>query len=323
MQFHEVSLGARNLYASFIESIEEYRSALWKYCMHLTSNTWDAEDLVQETLMKTFVSLGQIKHPVIPKSYLFRIASNTWIDQHRKTRPITVGEPLENDELEEMQSDRGLAVLEGIEVLLNSLTPKHVVVVLLMEVFDFSAKEVAEMLQTTNGAVHAMLSRARSKLKSVTSNNQFESERKSQLTEHHSSIISRYVDAFHQQDITMLLEIYAEHAEIHFLNAGIVRGREHIKNTYDWSVYPETYHTEFRWLWGQPVVLTFANQGSLQTLWRAQKLEFDDGQLIREKNYFFCKEVMQEIGRHIGIAVDPDTQMNYEQTWRALLSCPN
>jgi len=323
LHFHEVSLEARDLYASFIESIDEYRSALWKYCMQLTSNAWDAEDLIQETLMKAFVSLGQIKHPVIPKSYLFRIASNTWIDQHRKARPVTIHGSLENDELEAAQIDRSLEVLEGIEVLINSLTPRHVVVVLLMEVFDFSAREVAEMLQTTNGAVHALLSRARAKLKSINSDRQFKSENESYAAENNGPLISRYVEAFHHQDTAMLMDLYAEHAEIHFLNAGIVRGRELIKNTYDWSIYPESYHAEFRWLWGQPVVLTIANRGSLKTLWRAQKLEFEEGQLVREKNYFFCKEVMLEIGEYLGMPVDTDTQTNYEQTWRALRSCPN
>lgn len=323
MQFYEVSLEARDLYASFIESIDEYRSVLWKYCMHLTSNAWDAEDLMQETLMKAFVSLGQIKHPVIPKSYLFRIASNAWIDQFRKLRPVTIHGSIDEVDWEDSQYDRGLDVLEGIELLIHSLTPRHVVVILLMEVFDFSALEIAEMLQTTNGAVHAMLSRARDKLKSIPSDFQFEDQKNSHVTIDNNILISRYVEAIHQQDTEMLLDVYAEHAEIHFLNAGIVQGRELIKDTYDWSTYPDRYHAELRLLWGQPVVLTIANRGSLQTLWRAQKLELEEGQLIREKNYFFCKEVMLEIGEYLGMPVDSDTQMNYEQTWRALRSCPN
>ncbi len=324
MQFHEVSLEARNLYAAFIETIEEYRPAVWKYCMRLTSNAWDAEDLLQETFMKAFVSLGQIKHPVIPKSYLFRIASNTWIDQHRKAKQGTNRGWHESDEwLEETQNDRRMDVLEGIEVLIDSLSPRHAVVVLLMEVFDFSGREVAEMLQTTNGAVHAMLARARIKLRSASSDEQYEREKAPHVKENMNPLISRYVEAFHQQDTAKLMDLYAEHAEIHFLNAGIVRGRALIKNTYDWSAYPESYRVECRWLWGQPVVLTTAIRGSLQTLWRAQKLEFEDKSLVREKNYFFCKEVMLEIGEYLGIPVDADTQMNYERTWRALRSCPN
>ncbi|XEC94063.1 hypothetical protein AB6A23_22395 [Paenibacillus tarimensis] len=50
---------------------------------------------------------------------------------------------------------------------------------------------------------------------------------------------------------------------------------------------------------------------------------FEDGQLVKEKNYFFCKEVIMEIARYLGMPVDPETQANYEQVWRALLSCPN
>ena len=328
MQFHEIGREARNLYASFIESVDEYRPALWRFCMKLTSNVWDAEDLLQETLMKAFVAMGQIKHPIMPKSYLFRIASNAWIDHQRKVRPDAVYDSQVHDVRAVDWGDRGdrrLEVIEGIEVLLRSLTPRQAVVMLLVDVFDFTANEVGEMMQMTGGAVQTMVSRARAKLRSLSSEQSPDggSAAQSKSRERFELLVLRYVDAIHQQDIDGLMDLYAEHAEIHFLNAGIVRGHDLIRNTYDWSIYPDAYRTEFRWIWGQPALLTIAIRGDAESLWRVQRPEFEDGQVVREKNYAFCKEVMLAVSHEIGLPVDPETRKDYEQVWKALLYCPN
>ncbi|QGH32807.1 sigma-70 family RNA polymerase sigma factor [Gracilibacillus salitolerans] len=322
MHLHDIGIEARKLYASFIQSVDEFRPALWRYCLHLTSNVWDAEDLMQETLMKTFVSLGQIRHPFIPKSYLFRIASNTWIDQRRKIQPIETNHFPESIEMKDPQHDYSLHVLEGIEILISSLTPRHVVVVLLSDVFDFSAQEVADMLQTTEGAVHAMLSRARANLKSNDPDGHTRKRKSSSMTERNLPLLSQYVQAFHLKDTAMLMDLYAQHGEIQFLNTGIVRGRNSIESTMNWSSYPESFHTEWRWLWGEPVVLFIADRGNRQTLWRAQILDFEEGKVVKDKNYFFCREVMLEIAEYLQLPIDPDTQAHYEQPWKYSVSCP-
>lgn len=322
MQLDDIGIEARKLYASFIQSVDEFRPSLWKYCLHLTSNVWDAEDLMQDTLMKAFASLGQIRHPFLPKKYLFRIASNTWIDQCRKPQPFELYSSPENQVTKHSQQDHRLYVLEGIEYLVRVLTPQHVVAVLLRETFDFTAKEVAEMLQTTEGAVHTLLSRARARLRSIQQEEHTEKHEKPAMTEDDLSLISRYVQAFHLKDTAMLMDLYAEHAEIHFLNTGIVSGRELIKSTINWSSYPQSFHVEWRWLWGQPVVLLIADRENHQTLWRAQILECQEGKVMKEKSYFFCREVMMTIADFLQMPVDPDTRSHYEQSWDYSTSCP-
>ncbi|MBD3921953.1 RNA polymerase sigma factor [Paenibacillus sp. PR3] len=54
--------------------------------MALTKSPWDAEDLMQEAVMKAYAILPQLHQPLQPKAYLFRIASNTWIDQCRRSK---------------------------------------------------------------------------------------------------------------------------------------------------------------------------------------------------------------------------------------------
>jgi RNA polymerase sigma-70 factor (ECF subfamily) len=61
------------------------RPALHGVCRRLTGNLWDAEDLLQETLLRGFPALGQIHHGIEnPRGYLLRTATNLWIDQQRR-----------------------------------------------------------------------------------------------------------------------------------------------------------------------------------------------------------------------------------------------
>lgn len=322
MDLHDIGREAKKLYASFIQSIDEYRPALWRYCLHLTSNVWDAEDLMQETLMKTFASLGQIRHSFVPKSYLFRIASNLWIDQRRKIQPIETSPLQENSESMAAQQDNSLHVFEEIEILVSALPSRQIVVVLLMEVFDFTGREVAEMLKTTEGAVHALLARARGSLKSIHQGKQPDKRRISAAKKEDQPLIASYVQAFHHKDMERLVDLYAEHAEIHLLNTGIVRGKDSIKSTMNWASFPVSFHSDWRWLWGKPVIIHIADRGKSQTLWRAQILEFEEEKVVMDKNYFFCKEVMLAIADQLQLHVDPDTQSHYEQPWKYSSSCP-
>jgi len=80
-ELEQLEHSTRELQRKFNDVIAPDREALWRYCMLLTKSPWDAEDLMQETLLKAYASLAQLFQPIYPKPYLFRIASNTWIDQ--------------------------------------------------------------------------------------------------------------------------------------------------------------------------------------------------------------------------------------------------
>ena len=66
----------------FLETYEPLRSDLYRYCRYLTRNPWDAEDLAQDALARAFVTLARMeREPTNPRAWLFRVASNLWIDQ--------------------------------------------------------------------------------------------------------------------------------------------------------------------------------------------------------------------------------------------------
>src|SRR4051795_9093199 len=71
----------------FLETYEPLRPALYRYCRYLTRSPWDAEDLAQDVLARAFATLGQLHAPPrSPQAWLFRVASNLWIDRVRSVR---------------------------------------------------------------------------------------------------------------------------------------------------------------------------------------------------------------------------------------------
>ena len=69
----------------YLDQLQPLRPQLHAYCRRLTRDLWDAEDLVQESLLKAFGMLGRVESPIRnPRAYLLRIATNLWIDTLRR-----------------------------------------------------------------------------------------------------------------------------------------------------------------------------------------------------------------------------------------------
>jgi RNA polymerase sigma factor (sigma-70 family) len=118
-----------NLEKRFKKEIEPYRSLLWKYCYRLTGSPWDAEDLVQDTLLKSLALLSKVFQELNVKSYLFKIATNIWIDQQRKNRiAYSDSYPVE---ILESGSEKQLEILPVLDYLARQLSPKQFVCLLL------------------------------------------------------------------------------------------------------------------------------------------------------------------------------------------------
>jgi RNA polymerase sigma-70 factor (ECF subfamily) len=146
----------------FTEAITPYLSGLRHFCMKLTSGSmWEADDLVQETLIKLNRLLSKDRHRQINFSFIRRVATNAWIDQYRKNKLLEV--PLTEDG-QIIFYDHSFSVRESMEVLTENLTPHQLIIFILIDVFAFSAKEVSFFLRSTEGAVKEALKRARSRL---------------------------------------------------------------------------------------------------------------------------------------------------------------
>lgn len=134
-------------------------------CSHrITGNHWDAEDLAQDATIKVIQALRSKPDRALSKAYLYRIAKHAWIDRLR-TRNVACT-TLERDN-DMAASDSLLLSRELLEQLLERLPPKIAVIVLLVDVFDYTAKETAALFQMKEGAVQVSLGRARRKLSTL------------------------------------------------------------------------------------------------------------------------------------------------------------
>ena len=85
----------REAWHRYLDLLAPIRPALHAYCLRLTHNLWDAEDLVQDTLLRAFGTMGRLHDPVAnPRSYLLRSATNAWIDRLRH-RDVQAAVPAE------------------------------------------------------------------------------------------------------------------------------------------------------------------------------------------------------------------------------------
>jgi len=99
----------------------------------------------------------------LSKAYLRRIADTAWIDQHRKSGPIAVtGADLQS---EYGAADGQLDVREALEHMADRLNARQMTLIVLVDLFRFTAKEAAELIRSTEGAVKEGLKRARLRLR--------------------------------------------------------------------------------------------------------------------------------------------------------------
>jgi RNA polymerase sigma-70 factor (ECF subfamily) len=145
----------------FSRAFEPLRPELYRYCRHLTRSPWDAEDLAQDTLARALVTLGTLLKPEIenPRAWLFRVATNLYIDRTRRAREGWDERPEASLRVSDMRAKR-----EAAGTLIAKLAPQERAAVVLKDAFELELADIAAVLGTSVGAVKAALHRGRSKL---------------------------------------------------------------------------------------------------------------------------------------------------------------
>ena len=206
--------------------LEQYRRDLTGYCYRMLGSAFEAEDAVQETMLRAWRSLDRFEGRSALKSWLYRIATNVCFDQlkgrERRARPMDLGpaqEPLfENlaelpevtwitplptpDELAEQRETLRLAFVAALQ----HLPPKQRATLILCEVLKWQATEAAELLDTSVASINSALQRARATLATA------DTSAPAELDDETRALLERYVDAFEAYDIDRLTELLHEDA---------------------------------------------------------------------------------------------------------------
>ncbi|MBB3126245.1 RNA polymerase sigma-70 factor (ECF subfamily) [Paenibacillus rhizosphaerae] len=149
----------------FAEMTLPLQSDLKRYCLAKAGSAWDADDLLQESLIKAYRWHIRFPKREITKPFLFRIAANAWIDMCRSRKSEPKAGQLEEHIIGSYDEWSKWDVREALELLSDRLEPKQVVLILLIDVFHFTAKETGRLFGQSEGSVKAALKRARTRLK--------------------------------------------------------------------------------------------------------------------------------------------------------------
>ena len=154
--------GMKASWRQFLDVYEPLRADLYRYCRHLTRSPWDAEDMSQDAMARAYVTLAcMTEPPANPRAWLFRVASNAWLNRVRQAREVLGdGAPHPEPATEAGQRE----AREAAGTLIAQLSPQERAAVVLKDVFDSSLEEISEALGTSVAAVKAALHRGRSKL---------------------------------------------------------------------------------------------------------------------------------------------------------------
>jgi RNA polymerase sigma-70 factor (ECF subfamily) len=217
--------------------LERHRRELTAYCYRMLGSPFEAEDAVQDTLVRAWRSLDRFEGRSSLRSWLYRIATNVCFDmlngRQRRERPVDLG-PAQAPIAENLHARPGEAWLQPIPdslvvggddpaevavardtvrlalvAALQHLPPRQRAVLILCEVLRWQASEAAELLETTVASVNSALQRARATL---AAGNVDPGEPAPPLDEDGKALLERYVRAFERYDMDALTELLHEEA---------------------------------------------------------------------------------------------------------------
>jgi RNA polymerase sigma-70 factor, ECF subfamily len=207
--------------------LEQHRRELTAYCYRMLGSPFEAEDAVQETLLRAWRSADRFEGRAAVRSWLYRIATNVCLDQlksrERRARPMDLGpagepvienlnalpevtwiEPLPADPADVVESRETIRL--AFVAALQHLPPRQRAVLILCEVLRWQASEVAELLETSIASVNSALQRARATLETR------DLSTGKELDEPDRELLERYLKAFERYDMEALTSLIHEDA---------------------------------------------------------------------------------------------------------------
>ncbi len=218
------------------DDLELHRTALTGHCYRMLGSAAEADDAVQETMVRAWRSLDRFEGRASLRTWLVRIATRVCLDalgdRSRRARPMELG-PVGSTEdmLHSLPGERWIEPIPDARALptdadpselvalrqsirlafvaaLQHLPPKQRAALLLTEVLGWPTAEVADMLETSVAAINSALQRARATLatRDLTA--------RAPLTEPQSALLERFVDTFQRYDVTAFTQLLHQDATL-------------------------------------------------------------------------------------------------------------
>jgi RNA polymerase sigma-70 factor (TIGR02960 family) len=240
--------------AAFEQLVAPFRRELEAHCYRMLGSLHDAEDAVQDSLLRAWRSVGALDDRGFVRAWLYKIATNRCLTALERTRrrelPVDLApetpvteiawlEPYPDRSPEDRYLDRESIELAYVAAM-QHLTGVQRAVLILREVLGFSAAEVAEQLETSTASVNSALQRARKTLDTSTPSQQ--SILRDLGDDGIAAILTRWGDAWQSGDVDAIIAMMAEDARF--------------------SMPPLT-----EWYSGRDAIRTFLLDGPLKSRW--------------------------------------------------------
>ena len=208
--------------------LEPFRRELTGYCYRMLGSGFDAEDAVQETMVRAWKSADRLQERGALKSWLYRIATNVCYDMlqgsQRRARPMDMGpastaesqldaglpeemwiQPLPDASLDPAELTASKETLRlAFVAALQHLPARQRAVLILREVLRWQASEVAELLDTSTASVNSALQRARATMDEL----ELDTSGPAAVDDgEQQELLSRYVEAFERYDVAKLVTL--------------------------------------------------------------------------------------------------------------------
>ncbi len=218
------------------QQLEQHRRELTGYCYRMLGSPFEAEDAVQETMLRAWRSLDRFEGRAALRSWLYRIATNVCLDalegRSRRARPMDLGparEPVEAnlnalpevtwiepipfglvspEDPAEVAEERETLRLAFVAAL-QHLPPRQRAALILCEVLRWKATEAAELLETSVAGINSALQRARTTLEEAGATT---SDPVPRMDAEQRQLLARYVEAFQAYDLDLLTSVIRDDA---------------------------------------------------------------------------------------------------------------
>jgi len=196
---------------------DPHRRELHVHCYRMLGSYQDAEDALQDTLLSAWQGLPGFAQRASLRTWLYKIATNRCLNARRRPAPkawdvpgVEMPEPTRLGEIvwlepypddPEARFEQTEAISLAFITALQALPPRQVAVLILRDVLDFRASEVAEMLDTTVESVNSALKRARSGL---------ERRPSAPPSPHEDALVAKFVSAYEAADLDAVVAMLTD-----------------------------------------------------------------------------------------------------------------